>query len=645
MRTLLRVAALAFTLTFLASVVASGTAGARTASTKPARTTTTQQPTTTVAPPTPAPAPVPPGPAVGFNQQWDNTSNFELVLTAADLAKLKQTGATMVRLPVKCHNVGVCAYSARFTHSVDFRTATGWNFGQLESAVQHIRAAGMQPVISFAPGAYQDSPGYIVDDNVFGSFKAYTEKITTFLHSKFGPLLYSSYETEMDTSLETGSDGVRRYRYLRAAGFPARFATELSALYGGDIAALNSTYGTTYAAFSAVPVPDLGTSAAIPAAAFDSPATFDLRRIVAKVSAERFSEVGLNIDRLSPGSEYWGPTVQLQSLHDRREEHTTAELSPVGPTLSDLAAQPGIDALSIDAYRNDAAGIQAAEYRIAAKTAARHGKKVVIAEVGDTSLAALERGLGSVRSGASNLRAVLVWQAKDRIGDTVYYGMLDSSGAPKPGYLEAVTSLFSALSGDASRTSYTTGTEAVYYPEWALQIVQNGKLTTTKTLTAMADLMRSGKTIEPVTDAEIAAGVSKRLTIFSLYLRDDARRAIAASQSPAVAYQYASHRTGFSGGRAVDTALWPARNNFTVSAPETATRPEETVTVLGTPHAVSGVASLGGWPFVHVLTTGTNTTVAQHGIPAGYPLGFRSAAGSLWLDEYIGPSAIPALYG
>ena len=629
--------AVALPLILAAAILAtSGTAGA--GKPEPASPGDTSVATTT-------PAAAPPV-AVGFNQQWDNQLDFSTVLNKSDLATLKKrTDAKLIRVPIKCHNLKVCAYSARFTHSVDYRTVAGWDFTQLDAAVRHIKAAGLEPVISFAPGGHQDAPGYLVDDNVYGSFKAYAEKIVAHLHSKFGPLRYSSYETEMDTSLVRGADGVKRYRYLTAVGFPATFAKELSALYSGNIAALNATYGTAYTDFTQVPVPDLGSSAGIPASAYDSPATHDLRRIIGKVSAERFSEIGLSIDRLSPGSQYWGPEVQVQSLHDRREEHTVAELTPVGPTLSDVAAQPGIDVLSIDSYRNDDARLQAAEYRIAGKTAARFGKQVVIAEVGDTSLAALQRGLDNVRLGGSNLHAMLVWQAKDRVGDTVFYGALNSAGAAKPGYLEAISSLFTTLVADPSRPTYVPGDEAVYYPEWSLHVVQNAKLTTTKTLTAMADLMRSGRTIDPVNDADMATLGTKRLTVFSFYLGETAHKAILASTGRTVAYQYASHRTGFAAGRAVDTPLWQVRNGFTVSAYGTYVRPPETVTAFGQQYDVSGPVSLGGWPFIAIMSPGANEIIATHGTPAGYQLGLRSANGSLWFDQYLNASALPAIYG
>src|SRR4051794_6636300 len=237
-------------------------------------------------------------PLVGFDQQWDSSGGFDLMLSDANLATLKSMGATALRLPVKCSSVGACSFNARFDDTVDFSRITTWDFTKLDSAVSRLLAAGITPVIGPHPGNKMFRPGYIVDDNEFASTQAFVNKVVGHLASKFGPLPYSFFETELDTSLVTDSLGVKHYRYLTAAGFPASLAKGLAALYGNDLAALNRVYGTSYSSISAVPVPDLGTSLSVPASVTDSPATYDLRRVIGSLSASRYSAIGDLIHQL-----------------------------------------------------------------------------------------------------------------------------------------------------------------------------------------------------------------------------------------------------------------------------------------------------------------------------------------------------------
>lgn len=627
--------ACAATLVVLGGLASPTLAGAKAAATTTATVSSTSTGTTTASST---------APLVGFDEQWDTQGGFDLMLSDADIANLKALGATSVRFPVKCSSVGACAFNARFDDTVDFSTVTTWDFTKLDAAVSRLRAAGITPVIGPHPGDRMFRPGYIVDDNAFASTKAFVQKVVAHLNSKFGPLPYSFFESEMDTSLITDAAGVSHYRYLTASGFPASFASGLATLYGNNIASLNQAYGTSYASFTAVPVPDLGTSLGVPSTVFDSPATYDLRRVIGSLSASRYSQIGDLIHKASPGSEWWGPTVQLQSFDDRRQVHTPSLLTPVGPTLSDLAAQPGIDVVSVDGYRDDDSGYAAAEWRVAAKLTARRGKRLAITEIGGPSLDDLQRAMTGVLSGASNLRAVLVWQGKDS-SSTDRFGVIGRDGVVKAGYGAPVQQFLSQLATAAGYRTYATGTEAVYFPEWSLQVVQSGKLTTTKTLHLMADLMHAGYTVEPLVDDDVATAPWTRLSVYSLYLGERARAALVATSRPVVAYQYASHRTGFSGGKPVDVSVWPARNGFTASPPEATPRVADVVTLLGSQYPVAVDYRLNGWPFVHEVSLGTNTVIATHSAPiVDYPLALRSPSGSLWFDSYVGPDAVPATY-
>src|SRR5436305_5593242 len=275
---------------------------------------------------TPATA-TPPAPLVGFNENWNTQAGLTQILTDADIAALKKTGATSVRFPVRCNTVGACAFTSRNNDSIDFSKVTTWNWTQLDAAVAKLLAAGITPIVGPHPGDRMYRPGWIVDDAMFASTKAYVTNIASHLAAKFGPLPYSMFETDLTTSLTTGLDGVQRYRYLTAQGFPASFAAGLAQLYP-NVAALNAAYGTAYPSFAMVPVPDLGSSLGVPSTVFDSPATTDLRKIIGTLSAGRYSTIGQAIHAASPGSEFWGPTVQLQSFDDSRQVHTNTLLTP-----------------------------------------------------------------------------------------------------------------------------------------------------------------------------------------------------------------------------------------------------------------------------------------------------------------------------
>lgn len=579
-------------------------------------------------------------PLVGVNEQWDTQGDLDEVIAPGDLSKIAATGAEAVRIPVRCTVVHACRFDRRNDDSIDYRSVTTWDFTRLDHAVSYLRARGYTPVIGLHPGSRMFRPGWIVDDPMWASTRAYVDTIVRHLDARFGPLPYSMYETELDTSLDR-HDSV--YHYVVATGF-TQFAAQLSRLYGGDLAAYNRVHATAWPSFDAVPIPTIGSAAGVPPDAIDNPATYDLRRVIGSLSAERYSVLGRDVHALSPGSEYWGPTVQLQSLDDHREVHTPTALTPVGPTLSDLAAQPGIDVLSVDGYRNDDRAMAAAEWQIAAKIAALAGKKVAITEIGGTSLADLTAAASSVTAGASNLRAVFVWEGRDRPGVVGGYGLIDGAGNPKPARLQRVKSLFDAVTADVRFRTYRAGSEAVYYPEWAVQVVQNGKLTFTKPLTVMADLFATGRRPEPVVDREIVAGATwPRLTLDSLYLSHDAMVSLRGHDQRLVAFQYAAYRTGFDHGRAIDEPLEPARLGFTVSRAESAARPSETVVIDGTTIPVTGQPSLAGYPFVHLVSAGTAVAYGRHG--DGAPLGVRAADGSVWLDEYPGAGSIPVLYG
>ena len=558
---------------------------------------------------------------VGVNQQWNTQAGFDAVLADADLARLRDAGARAVRIVVRCHAVRACAYDRRYDDGIDYAGVRTWDLAALDAAVRRVRDAGMEPIIGLHPGDRMWRPGWIVDDGHHRSTRAFVETVARHLHRRFGPLAYSFYETELDTSMHDG-----RYRYTTAEGFPRAWRLWLAGRYR-TVAALNAEWDSRHPSFADVPVPDLGDVGR----SVESPAAAALRRAIAETTASRYSGIGALLHRVSPGSEWWGPTVQVQSLHTARDTHTAASPTPVGPTLEDLAAQPAIDVLSVDGYRGDP-WLAAADWRVASKVAARAGKRLAITEIGAADDAGFAAAVAGVRAGASNLRAVLVWQGRD-VADGTTFGLLDRSGRPRTARLHAVRRLAGVV---ADRAAYRFGGEPVLYPGWSLDVVQHGKAPMAKTIRLMADLLAAGVGVEPVSEADLAAGrLAGRIVVHSLYVRADAAAELGRRRAPVVAVQYASFRTGFAAGRPVDSAEVARRLGIAVSSPEAAGRQPGTLRLLGETVPVGADLRLGGWPFVRLGSAGATTVVATWD---GRPAGVRAADGSAWLEVHPGPA-------
>src|SRR3954447_20729427 len=164
----------------LAALVAVGgpaVLGLSTAWARASHATATVAPATTIA--------AAPAPLVGFNEQWLSQAPLTQVLTDADIAKIKATGATAIRFPVRCFIVGACSYDQRYNDALDFTKVTTWDFTQVDAAITKLKSAGITPVVGPHPGDRMYRPGYIVDDQEYASTVAFVRAVVGHLNSQF----------------------------------------------------------------------------------------------------------------------------------------------------------------------------------------------------------------------------------------------------------------------------------------------------------------------------------------------------------------------------------------------------------------------------------------------------------------------------
>lgn len=459
----------------------------------------------------PAPATTPDGGTavrrvtLGFNQDWGTQASLDLLLDEAALGKLAALGARTIRLPVGCWHVGACDYASRYDDRRDFSAVRTWDFAALDAAIDHLRVNGFDVVVAPHPGNRMFRPGWIVVDRHFRSTAAYLDRIVSHLDERYGPMAYSLFETELNTSEQVGLDGTVGYRYVTDNdGLVQRWQAWLRARYP-TLSALRAAHGRNLRSWSDAPLPDLGSSAGIPERVYGATATADLRAFLGDEAAARYDALGEIVHERSPGSEWWGPTVNLQSLHTERGTHVESNLTAVGPTLSDLASQPHIDVLSVDGYRSwdiSEAWRAAADWKIAAKVAAQHGKQVAITELGAPTTNRLVNAALGANAGAENLRAVFLWQARDRPNAPEGgFGYLDVHGLPRTDRDAAIRYVFEKL-GTPERATYTPGTTAVDFREYLLHPVFAADRRVADDVEDIARAMASGHDVEPAVIAD-----------------------------------------------------------------------------------------------------------------------------------------------
>lgn len=575
--------------------------------------------------------------------------NFGTALTENDVRRLRDIGVNALKLPVYGHHVGsdeIPSFAKPGSERFDFSLLNQ----RLELMLEH----HIVPVVC----PHRDetwSPGAILDDRNLDDARLFAGALAANVEKNFGPVIYGYYETELPGRYLNRYRDILYYHYLGSASFPSLYRKRLRSLYGTP-GRMNEAYGTDYKDFSEVPIPVMGvapcdaeptvqTSApgnvehlqrCFPEDSVESRRYYDFRRITSELAAERYNELGELLKDISPGSEYWGPCIQIEYMLDGRQIHSESFLSPIGPTPEDLAKQPAIDCLHVDTYR-ETAFLSAVEYRLMAKIALSHGKPLMVSEVGGENGDKFIRSLDGLLCGAHNLRGAMIWDAKSGKPGHEGFGLLDEDGGKRELWWDQAREFFAVLAaGEEFYASYHRGDMEVYFPTHALNVVQGGNMSIKKTMQLMADMMEAGYTPEPILDEEVQDGDFHRLWLYSLYMPPETIRAIREKWAHDgsrnfVVLQYAGHSTGMNGPEEM-IELWPEVWGFGVEP--AGARPLEVVSMCGRYYCPSDLA-LAFPPFWDIEDAGTNEVVGRHSALYGRkPLAIRTPEGNLWADHY-----------
>ena len=574
--------------------------------------------------------------------------HFDSSLTSEDMKMLTGIGLNAMKLPVYGAHVGLD--ETPFFLKKDIQEV--FDFSQLDRRLELFFEYEVMPVICPHKGDWW-RPGFIIDDPVYEDVIRYVEMLVEHIHRKFGPIIYGFFETEVGGYMYQ-IQKVASYYYQQSQSFRDSYVERLRDKYS-DIAALNRAYGTGYTDFEQCPVPQLGTvplevhpryaekvlsvteapEPEFPEDSVESMVYYDLKRILAELSADRYNHIGERIKEISPGSEYWGPCVQLEFMFDTRQIHSDTYLSAVGPTLCDLARQPQIDCLHVDTYR-ETAFLSAAEWRIAAKAAQKYNKRLIISEVGGENGDKFIRSMDGLLYGADNLRGAMIWDAKSNERKEEGFGILNMKGEPRPLWYDQAGQFFSTLQkGAPFYGEYHRGDVEVFFPHFSLDVIQRGNASLKKTIQLMADLLEVGYKPEPIFDDEVARGEFSQLWIYSYYMSPEAIQSISqkTKDKKVVVWQYAAHSPGLARGKDA-REIWPRLFGFKVSP--AGTRPMERCRVLGSFSAPPELAVCYP-PFWDIDDAGENEVVARHSsLYSNKILGIRTDGDSYWFDEYTG---------
>lgn len=579
--------------------------------------------------------------------------HFDTSLTPEDMKILTDIGLNAIKLPVYGADIG--------SDEVPFFQKKGdrekFDFSQVDERLELLAQYQVVPIICPHKGSWWGA-GFIIDDLMYEDTKRHVRFVTEHIHKNFGPVIYGFFEIETAGRHLHQYGNFASYYYQCSKSFRGSYLRGLRGIYG-RIEELNVVYGKSYRSFDECPVPYLGrvpleidpghARGHFPIAGKEKPEFpedsieniiyYDLKRIISKLSAERYNKIGETIKEISPGSEYWGPCPQLEFMFDTRQLHSNTSLSAIGPTLCDLAKQPHIDCLHVDTYR-ETVFLAAAEWRIAAKAAKKYGKRLVIGEVGGENGDKFIQALDSVTYGADNLRGVLIWDAKSGgpNQEAEAFGILNLKGKPRHPWYEQAQKFFSTLQKGAKFYSeYHRGDVEVYFPHHSLNVIQDGKMPFKKTIQLMADLLEAGYKPEPIFDDEVEKGEFSKLWVYSYYMSCQAMKAIKkfreTENKKYVVWQYAGHSSGKAKGKDFEE-IWPEILSFEAS--QSGPKPKERCKVLDS-YLSPPELSLCYPPFWDIEDAGENKIVARHSsLYDNKILGIKTGKESYWFDEYPG---------
>ncbi|MBM3494780.1 MAG: hypothetical protein FJX72_10770, partial [Armatimonadetes bacterium] len=273
----------------------------------------------------------------------------------------------------------------------------------------------------------------------------FTRLVVDYLTGKYGDrIVYGWYENWWWNT----------YKHEKSVRFPAAFRAKLSAMYRGEIEALNREWGAAYGSFDEVEAPRLMKDGAVDPAAVNSRRTFDLRRAMDLMQRDVLSELRARIKQKAPGALWAGGCLlnQLGALADIR----SATVPSCGPSMR-TAAVTG-DLLSADLYSDSLEYYP--QYRTLSKFAASAGTRLWIVEAPGVK----PRAFGLIADVGGPSAGAMVWCGKEDL-----WGLIKASGERREANGQAWRELGERYRSEADRFArYRPGTVRVYFPEETL---------------------------------------------------------------------------------------------------------------------------------------------------------------------------------
>lgn len=395
---------------------------------------------------------------IGANQGW--SANPATVtdpaapsweLTDADLQILKEAGVNTLRFPVYPESLGLGKGNSLFTWQAGAtwdaaaanRLPVDWRL--LDAILEQLSRHGLTPYICPHPYPAQWQTIYIPEDAERVLW--YTELIIRHVQERFGGnVIYGWYENIWRNSLEPWGSGPMRHNF--SSRFLEQWRARLSSMYDGDIAALNRYWQTSYATFSEVELPDLGTPMNVPVTAYANRKTYDLRLAVDLMSRDVLTDWRTHLKQIAPGA-LWAGACQhgFYGMHDTLHGH-----QPKCNWSIATHARTG-DFLAADCYERE--GPLGVFWRTVAKIADREGTRFAAVEING----ARPQGFEVISNVGGPIRGALIWDAR-----SADFGLIAADGTPHEDRLAALQKLATALTNQASN-QYRPGRVYVYYPE------------------------------------------------------------------------------------------------------------------------------------------------------------------------------------
>lgn len=361
----------------------------------------------------------------------DEGGNWPMRLPMIQYLK-QELGLNMIRIPVYPNEVGIDPYKLshwKVGEPFDPEKADReWKFDwrSLDAVLDILLEAGVTPQLD---PSIEDGKDWrtklwlrLYHPENFDRCRWFTIRMVEHVNAKYGDQVsYGWYENWWWFSRETPEK--MNWRLL------PEFRQELSVVYKKDIAALNKNWGTNYASFDVVELPDLLKDIPTPpnveqilgGSNFELTGTrkaYDYRLVLDRIFLRNLKKMGAEIKKVSPGALWCGPSGcnEICGLYDI----ATAKELRMNASLMTLAQ--GSDVLFLDQYGPPA--VLKVNYRTAAKIAHFYGKKILVAEICGRQI----NSFSAVAESGGPSRGALIWAGMDS-QDESQFGIVRFDGS------------------------------------------------------------------------------------------------------------------------------------------------------------------------------------------------------------------------